>query len=90
MTLRIRPLLQRLRPALYIGQAALYSQVASIDFSTLAWNRRFIVDGSVKGTWVQPWTRLFAENNGDPIQVAPDVDAAHDLWNDRRAEIRDS
>jgi len=74
-TAELRPLLQRLRPALYIGQAALYSQVASIDFSTLAWNRRFIVDGSVKGTWVQPWTRLFAENNGDPIQVALDVDA---------------
>ena len=27
----LRPLLQRLRPALYIGQAALYSQVATID-----------------------------------------------------------
>jgi hypothetical protein len=24
---------------------------------------------------VQPWTRLFAETNGGPIRVAPDVDA---------------
>jgi acyl-CoA synthetase (AMP-forming)/AMP-acid ligase II len=74
-TAELRPLLQRLRPVLYIGQAALYSQVASIDSSILASNRRFIVDGSAKGTWVQPWTRLFAENNGDPIRVVPDVDA---------------
>src|SRR5580692_6092670 len=51
-TAELRPLLQRLQPALYIGQAALYSQVASIDSSILAANRRFIVDGSVKGTWV--------------------------------------
>jgi long-chain acyl-CoA synthetase len=74
-TAELRPLLQRLRPAFYIGQAALYSQVASIDSSILASNSRFVVDGSVKGPWVQPWTRLFAETNGEPLRVAPDVDA---------------
>jgi long-chain acyl-CoA synthetase len=74
-TAELRPLLQRLRPAFYIGQAALYSQVASIDSSILASNSRFVVDGSVKGPWVQPWTRLFAETNGEPVRVAPDVDA---------------
>jgi acyl-CoA synthetase (AMP-forming)/AMP-acid ligase II len=74
-TAELRPLLQQLRPTLYIGQAALYSQVASIDSSILASNRRFVVDGFVKGTWVQPWTRLFAEANGDPLRVDPDVDA---------------
>jgi long-chain acyl-CoA synthetase len=74
-TAELRPLLQRLRPALYIGQAALYSQVASIDFSILASNKRFVVDGSVNDPWVQPWTRLFTETNGEPGRVAPDVDA---------------
>jgi long-chain acyl-CoA synthetase len=74
-TAELRPLLQRLRPVLYIGQAALYSQVASIDPSILASNRRFVVDGSVKSPGAQPWTRLFAETNGEPIRVAPDVDA---------------
>jgi acyl-coenzyme A synthetase/AMP-(fatty) acid ligase len=68
-------LLQRLRPALYIGQAALYSRVASIDSSILALDSRFIVDGSVKDPRVQPWTRLFAQTNGEPVRVAPDVDA---------------
>ena len=42
-TAELTPLLQRLRPALYIGQAALYSQVASIDSSILASNNRFVV-----------------------------------------------
>jgi long-chain acyl-CoA synthetase len=74
-TAELRPLLQQLRPALYIGQAALYSQVASIDYSILASNSRFVVDGSVNDPWVQPWTRLFAETNGEPVRVAPDVDA---------------
>jgi hypothetical protein len=41
-TAELRPLLQRLRPVLYIGQAALYSQVASIDPSILASNSRFV------------------------------------------------
>ena len=71
----LRPLLQRLRPTLYIGQAALYSQVASIESSILASNSRFVVDGSVNAPGVQPWTRLFAETNGKPVRVAPDVDA---------------
>ena len=53
-TAELRPLLERLRPALYIGQAALYSQVASIDSSILASNRRFVVDASFKDPWVQP------------------------------------
>ena len=71
----LKALLQRLRPSLYVGQAALYSQLASIDSSILASNARFIVDGSVNDPRVQPWTELFAETNGRPIPVSPDVDA---------------
>jgi long-chain acyl-CoA synthetase len=74
-TAELRPLLDRLRPALYIGQAAFYSQVASIDSSILASNNRFVVDGSVTDARVQPWTRLFAETNDVSVRVAPDVDA---------------
>src|SRR5215471_17877197 len=72
-TAELRSLLQRLRPALYIGQAVLYSRVASIASSILAPNKRFIVDGSANGPWVQSWTRLFAETNGEPVRVAPDA-----------------
>jgi long-chain acyl-CoA synthetase len=75
-TAELRPLLQRLRPSLYIGQASLYHQVASIDSSILAPNSRFVVlDGSVNDPRVQTWTRLFAEGAGEPIRVASDVEA---------------
>jgi acyl-coenzyme A synthetase/AMP-(fatty) acid ligase len=91
-TAELRPLLRRLRPALYIGQGALYGEVASIDSSILASNRRFVVDGSVNDPRVQPWTRLFAEKR----QASPSRSgcgcargAAHDLRNHWPAEIRD-
>jgi acyl-CoA synthetase (AMP-forming)/AMP-acid ligase II len=74
-TAELRPLLQRLRPAFYIGQASLYGQVASIESSIVRSNRRFVVGGSVNDPRVQPWTRLFAETNGEPMRLAPDVDA---------------
>src|SRR5580704_12058500 len=75
-TAELRPLLQRLRPSLYIGQASLYHQVASIDSSILAPNSRFVVvDDSVNAPRVQTWTRLFAGATGEPIRVAPEVDA---------------
>lgn len=74
-TAELRSLLQRLQPALYVGQAALYNQVAPIDASTLGSHCRFIVDGFVNDSRVQPWTDLFAERNGEPLRVALDADA---------------
>jgi acyl-coenzyme A synthetase/AMP-(fatty) acid ligase len=62
-TAELRPLLERLRPTLYIGQAALYNEVASIDSSILPANSRFVVDGPVNDPRVQPWTSLFADVN---------------------------
>ena len=67
--------MQRLRPALYIGQAALYGQVAPLESSVLGSNDRFIVDGPVHDPRVQPWTSLFAELNGKPVRGTPEVDA---------------
>jgi acyl-coenzyme A synthetase/AMP-(fatty) acid ligase len=74
-TAELRALLERLRPALYIGQATLYNWVASIDSSILASDRRFIVDGSVNDPRAQPWTRLLTQANGGPVPVVRDVDA---------------
>src|SRR6516164_9093466 len=74
-TAELRPLLQRLRPALYIGQLALYKQIAPIESSIVALNSRFVVDGSVNDPRVKSWTRLFADRDSEPVRVAPDVDA---------------
>ena len=74
-TAELEPLLERLRPSLYVGQAALYNQLASVDSSILAANRRFVVDGPVKDPRVQPWSNLLCDTNGALIKRTIDVNA---------------
>jgi long-chain acyl-CoA synthetase len=74
-TAELEPLLERLRPSLYVGQAALYNQIASVDSSILAANRRFVVDGPVKDPRVQPWSHLLCDTNGALIKRTIDVNA---------------
>lgn len=71
----LEPLLQRLRPSLYIGQAALHNQIASIDASILAANRRFVVDGPVDDQRAQPWFNLLGTIKGAPDRKIVDIDA---------------
>lgn len=71
----LEPLLQRLRPSLYIGQAALYSQIASVDESILAANRRFVVDGPVNDRRAQPWFHLLDYINGAQVRRPIDTNA---------------
>src|SRR6476660_7947961 len=42
----LAPILQRLRPAIYIGEIGLYENVAPVDASILPRNKRFIVNGT--------------------------------------------
>ena len=42
----LAPLLQRLKPALYIGEIGLYDNVAPLDVSILAPSKRFVVNGT--------------------------------------------
>jgi long-chain acyl-CoA synthetase len=67
----LTPLLQRLKPALYIGEIALYENVAPIDDSILAPNRLFIVDQTVDDPNVQPWEVLFEAQTHDALSTAP-------------------
>ena len=71
----LEPLLQRLRPSLYVGQAGLYNEIASVDTSILATNRRFVVDGAVNDRRAQPWSDLLSTINGAPVKRTVDVDA---------------
>jgi long-chain acyl-CoA synthetase len=69
----LAPLLQRLKPALYIGEMGLYENVAPVDASILAPDRRFLVDGTFEDHGVQPWQMLFdgaAEEQRLPISRA--------------------
>jgi long-chain acyl-CoA synthetase len=67
----LAPILQRLKPALYIGDANLYGSVAAVDRSILALDKRFIVGGAVEDQGVQAWEALFDEATDANLQVSP-------------------
>jgi long-chain acyl-CoA synthetase len=54
----LAPMLQRLQPALYIGESALYPNVAPVDATILPREKRFIVDDAEQTHAVQPWDVL--------------------------------
>ena len=61
----LAPLLRRLRPALYIGEAALYPNVAPADTATLPISHRILVDDHAGTHGVRQW---------DVLKQAPPVD----------------
>src|ERR1700682_6185270 len=67
----LAPMLQRLKPALYIGETDLYNNVAPVDASVLAHDRRFIVNGTFEEHGVQPWEALFDEATDANLSRSP-------------------
>jgi long-chain acyl-CoA synthetase len=67
----LAPLLQRLKPALYIGEMGLYENVAPVDASILAPGKRFVVDGSFEDHGLQPWRALFDGASDERLSVSP-------------------
>src|ERR1700716_3786567 len=64
----LAPILQRLKPALYIGEIGLYDNVAPVDASILAADKRFVVNGSFEDHGGQPFETLFAAaDNESPL-----------------------
>jgi len=63
-------LLQRLAPALYIGETALYPNVAAVETSILAADKRFVVGKTVEQSG-RPWELLFDEAVGGALPEAP-------------------
>jgi acyl-CoA synthetase (AMP-forming)/AMP-acid ligase II len=61
----LAPLLKRLQPAVYIGQASLYPNVAPIDVEILPPSRRILIDDHAGGHGVRPW---------EDLKQAPPVD----------------
>lgn len=71
----LAPLLQHLRPALYIGQLEFYGRVADVDSAVLPADGRFVVGGPihpVADRKAQRWTVLFGDAGCDPISIEPD------------------
>jgi long-chain acyl-CoA synthetase len=69
----LAPLLQRLKPTLYIGEASLYENVAPIETSILASDKRVIVGETAESCGCQPWKTLFSGVTGEAVSVSPDL-----------------
>ena len=68
------PLLQRLKPALYIGETALYENVAPLDAAVLPRDKRFVVDGPSRGHDGIPWEKLFEGDGSTGASALPGAD----------------
>ncbi len=70
----LAPLLQRLRPALYIGETQTYDNVAAADEVILRRDKRFIVGATPADDDGLPWESLFdgASNDRPPASCAVD------------------
>jgi long-chain acyl-CoA synthetase len=67
----LAPLLQRLKPTLYIGEAGLYENVGPIETSILASDKRFIVGEIVESRGARPWNTLFRGVTGNSASFSP-------------------
>ncbi len=67
----LAPILQRLKPTLYIGEASLYDNVARVDATILAPNKRVVVNGTFEDHGVQPWESLFDVATNESLSVPP-------------------
>jgi acyl-CoA synthetase (AMP-forming)/AMP-acid ligase II len=74
-TAELRPLLTRLRPSLYLGEAALYPQVAPIEADILASHARFVLGAATAEGGAQTWENLFVGIDGLTLSRHPDETA---------------
>jgi acyl-CoA synthetase (AMP-forming)/AMP-acid ligase II len=71
-TTELKPLLEQLRPALYIGDASLYRLVEEIDCSILPQEKRFVAGDMREVKGVQPWASLL-NNCSAPLPATADI-----------------
>src|SRR6202043_157897 len=67
----LAPILRRLRPALYLGEMSLYDNVAAVDASILAPDKRFVVNGTFEEDGIQPWEALFDAPGNESLSTPP-------------------
>src|ERR1700675_3502382 len=67
----LAPILRRLRPALYLGEMSLYENVAAVDPSILALDKRFVVNGTFEDAGIQPWEALFDAPGNESLSTPP-------------------
>jgi long-chain acyl-CoA synthetase len=68
----LKALLERLQPALYIGDSSLYSLVDEIDCSILPQEKRFVIGDIGEDKGVQHWASLLNDGSA-PLPVTADI-----------------
>jgi long-chain acyl-CoA synthetase len=71
----LKPILQRVQPCLYLGEADLYQQVASIDASILPGDKRIIVNAGGEAPGSQRWFKLLERSDKVQAFTGPDIQA---------------
>jgi long-chain acyl-CoA synthetase len=69
----LRPLLEQLQPALYIGRTLRTYRCAR--YSIIPSNARYIIGDSVDDPWVQSWRTLLEDGIAEPLGTEPNIDA---------------
>lgn len=72
----LAPLLQRLEPALYIGERDLYPNVAAVDGAILPRDKRVIVGATTPGHDGLPWEKLLEAAGSEPASAGRAADEA--------------
>ncbi|WP_454617351.1 class I adenylate-forming enzyme family protein [Bradyrhizobium cenepequi] len=70
----LEPILRRLRPALYIGETALYGNVTAIDGAILPRDRRFLVETESGVNEGLPFQQLFDDAGRADLPFSPAAD----------------
>ena len=71
-TAELKALLQRLQPALYMGDTNLYGRVDEIDGSILPPEKRFVVGDMRADRSAQPWANLLNDGSA-PLPATADI-----------------
>ncbi len=69
----LAPILRRLQPVLYLGEAGLYGNVAAVDGVLLPASQRFVLGGKAGDAGLQPWDALF-DGSQDAVMFPPVAD----------------
>jgi long-chain acyl-CoA synthetase len=72
-TAELQQLLYRLRPALYLGQAQAYAQIAPVGPVVLASDARFVVGDAGETSGARAWDELFVGIADRSLPPCPDV-----------------
>jgi acyl-CoA synthetase (AMP-forming)/AMP-acid ligase II len=74
-TAELAQVLQRLQPAIYIGQAELYGAVAAVESTILPPTARYIVGAPFDADRAQPWASLREDSGDIAMPSAPNIDS---------------